>query len=109
MAPDPLAPSRFSLSAYISGQILSLELLPPCLQQVTPKRRRRIAARLAPSAGDARRRGLSHATPGHKSLAWRAAWCQRVGITAPGRAKKTIEKQPQTASLRRTCWDQSTV
>src|ERR1017187_1362104 len=29
----------------------------------------------------------------------------RVGITAPGQAKKTIEKQPQTAPLRR---DQST-
>jgi hypothetical protein len=25
----------------------------------------------------------------------------RVGITAPGQAKKTIEKQPQTASPRR--------
>jgi hypothetical protein len=33
----------------------------------------------------------------------------RVGITTPGQAKKTIEKQPQTASLRRTYWDQSTV
>jgi hypothetical protein len=33
----------------------------------------------------------------------------RVGITAPGQAQNTIEKQPQTASLRRICWDQSTV
>jgi hypothetical protein len=30
----------------------------------------------------------------------------RVGITAPDQAQKTIEKHPQTASLR---WDQSTV
>jgi hypothetical protein len=33
----------------------------------------------------------------------------RVGITAPGQAQNAIEKQPQTASLRRICWDQSTV
>jgi hypothetical protein len=33
----------------------------------------------------------------------------RVGITAPGQAQNTIEKEPQTASLSRICWDQSTV
>jgi hypothetical protein len=33
----------------------------------------------------------------------------RVGITAPGQAQNTIEKEPQTPSLRRICWDQSTV
>jgi hypothetical protein len=42
-------------------------------------------------------------------LAWRAAWFPRVGITAPGQARNTIEKEPQTASLRRIYWDQSTV
>src|ERR1039458_9098041 len=34
-------------------------------------------------------------------LAWRASWCQRVGITVPGHAKNTFEKEPQIASLRR--------
>jgi hypothetical protein len=33
----------------------------------------------------------------------------RVGITAPGQAKKATEQQPQTAPLRRNCWDQSPV
>jgi hypothetical protein len=42
-------------------------------------------------------------------LAWRAAWGQRVAITAPGQAQNNVEKQPQIASRRRICWDQSTV
>ena len=33
----------------------------------------------------------------------------RVGITAPGQAQTSIEKQPRPTSLRRICWDQSTV
>jgi hypothetical protein len=33
----------------------------------------------------------------------------RFEITASGQAQNTIEKQPQTASLRHICWDQSTV
>jgi hypothetical protein len=39
-------------------------------------------------------------------LAWRAAWCQPVGLTTSGQAKKPIETLPQTPSLWRTCWDQ---
>jgi hypothetical protein len=32
-----------------------------------------------------------------------------VGIAAPGQAQNTIEKETQTTSLRRICWDQSAV